>query len=615
MSYAAEPYAQFVADLLTSLTGGVIRERFLFLPEEAPFRLLPPGPIIPSTLVVFGQVDRQYRRFRRDQDFVLTSEAVVEWRAQSDGTPAAGAVWPDEGTAFFVNYDHKGPSPTGGVTPILTDRNPGSVVRTLAESFGREYAVLSKQLESVYEAGFIDTAGGRDLDQLVALVGVERRTRAHAGGAVVFGRSTPADADIAVPAGTRVSTGDAPGVVFETTGDGTLHRGALSVELPVRAVAGGGEGVVPPLAIRVIHRPIHGIESVSNPQGTELGAADETDAALRARAKRALETAGRATTGALLGALGTLPGVREKDIHLGEDPLSRPGVVVLSLAAELEASRCADALDLIERTRPVGVRVIHRLECPGASAEVVPGEGGAPDEDDETVDSLSAGETLFRPVTLKAILVPAAAGLGAAERAALQKRGEEAARAVVGEAGVGEVLVYNRVVAALMQIEGVLDVAVELSPADQPHAARRRNLVPGSTRRPTVDPDQGGVLEVRVAGRLLALDVTVGIELVGAGLLGDLAANMDAARLAVAAQLRDGLPGRSAISKAALRGVVAGNETYRLTTLEYKAEYVNDGVRIKDQSPPVTLTALETAWIRNVVLAPAAPAAGGGGTP
>ena len=41
---------------------------------------------------------------------------------------------------------------------MLNDRNPGSVTRLLAESFAREFAVLSRQLESVYQAGFLTTA-------------------------------------------------------------------------------------------------------------------------------------------------------------------------------------------------------------------------------------------------------------------------------------------------------------------------------------------------------------------------------------------------------------------------------------------------------------------------
>jgi len=84
---------------------------------------------------------------------------------------------------FFVNYDLAAQT---GAAPLLSDRNPGSVTRLLAESFAREFAVLSRQLEAVYRAGFLDTATGRDLDQLVAILGLNRRDRTYATGTVVF---------------------------------------------------------------------------------------------------------------------------------------------------------------------------------------------------------------------------------------------------------------------------------------------------------------------------------------------------------------------------------------------------------------------------------------------
>ena len=164
MSYVAEPYAQFVEDLLTSLTGGVAREAFVYAIDEAPFRLSPPGPIVPLSLRVYGQLGGAFVRFVRDTDFtlVVTTDAqrlandyTIQWKTQSDGSPAAGATLPEEGTPFYVNYDHTGPS---GAAPLLSDRNPGSVVRLFAESYGREYAVVSRQLEAIYKAAFLDTS-------------------------------------------------------------------------------------------------------------------------------------------------------------------------------------------------------------------------------------------------------------------------------------------------------------------------------------------------------------------------------------------------------------------------------------------------------------------------
>ena len=595
MSYAAEPYAQFVEDLLLSLTGGVSRERFVFVPENQPFRLSPPGPLVRSTLRVFGQVEGAYHRFELDTDYELTADGVVEWLARADGTPAADATWPDEGTPFYVNYDHQGPS---GRTPRLNDRNPGSLVRLLSESFAREYAVLSRQLEGVYRAGFLDTATGRDLDQLVALVGIKRRDRTYAAGTAVFGRSTPAPADIFIPEGTRLSTGQPPPAEFETAEDRTLHRGNLSVEAPIRARQSGTSGVVPAGAIRVIHRPILGVEEVENPQGTNLSGQPETDEALRVRARRALESAGRATVGALTGELASLPGIREKDILLTEDAIQRPGVVVLTVAAELEPAVIARAIDAIENTRPTGVRVIHRLAATQGPAMITPGENPVAEDEGGPADDSISGEGMFAPVVVKAILVPASATLSAEERARLKAAGEDAIRAAVDAAGVGEPVVYNRVVSALMAVTGVQDVTLELYQPGEEEGPRHRNVYPGPTLRPTADTHHGGAVNVLVGGEVLALDVRLDIHLDELG--GDVAADLEAARVTVLSQLRDGISGITRVSTANLTALITPPRSFTVSNLHYQGEYLTAGVRLTTEDQELPLTAQEVAWVRNV---------------
>jgi len=603
VTYAAEPYAQFVDDLLTALTGGVSREQFLFLPEDGPYRLAPPGPLIKSTLRVFGQAVGTFARFQADRDFTLDGD-LIRWKTQADGTPAPDAVWPDAGTPFYANYEAVAPA---GAAPLLTDRNPGSVTRLLSESFAREYAVLSRQLESVYRAGFLETAAGRDLEQVVALLGLTRFTRAFAVGTVVFSRSTPAPADVFIPAGTRLSTAEPPAVVFETTEDRTLHRGSLSAEAPVRATVSDAVGVVPARAIRVIHRPILGIESVENPQTTALSGTDEGDEALRARARRALEGAGKATMGALLGALATLPGVREKDVGIDEDPLSRPGVLTLRVAAPLSDGDAREAIALIEATRPAGVRVLHDLDNPTPPAELTPG----PNPDDDTAappDTAPPAAGLFLPVAAKAILLPASGALSPQDRAALKRQGEDAIRAVVGEAGIGEILVYNRLVAALMAIDGVTDATLELYPnLEGQLPPSHRNLVPPKTLRPTVDPQHGGLVQVEIGGQLVALDVTVGITLQAEGALGDQAVDLANARIQVAGQLRDAVGSLTALSVASLRGTIVPRETFTITSLAFTMEYVQAGVRINklftEADPAVPVSPLQRLWVRTVRLA------------
>lgn len=606
MSYVAEPYAQFVDDLLTALTGGEVRTRFRFLEEQQPFLLHPPGPVVKSTLRVFGQADGAFRLFATDRDFVLTAENAVEWKARPDGTPAADAVWPDEGTSFFANYDHRGPQ---GVGPRLTDRNPGSVTRLISETFGREFAVISSQLQSVYEAAFLETAGSRDLDQLVALLGLTRRDRTHATGTVVFSRSSPAPADVSIPAGTRVSTAEPPPATFETSEAATLRRGSLSVEVPIRALLPGGGSVVPAGAISVVHRPIFGIDRATNPQATRLAGDSESDDALRARARRALEGSGKATSGALVGALATLPGVREKDVRIEENHLERPGVITLHVAAPLDGEQCVRAVDLIAQTRPAGVRVLHNVDCDTPLGPLSAGENVVEEAPEADGGASPAGvEGLFFPAVVEATLLPAGERLTAAERAALKRAGEDAARAFVAEAGIGETLIYNRLVASLMSIEGVLDVTLSMYPAGAPDPVPvHRNVYPGGTLRASVDRSHGGAFTVQVGGQLVAVDVTVSLVLRGAGLLGDPVANLEDARVVVADQLAEGVATLDRLSVATLQGVTVEPESFSITVESFRVEWIDAGVRdnqeFTDPADGFGIDPVHRPWVRSVSLA------------
>lgn len=601
MSYAAEPYGQFVDNLLRGLTGGVVRTRFRMVDEEQPFRLAPPGPILPSTLVVFGQASGSYTRFVLGRDFTISPDSVLGFLARPDGTPAADAVRPDEGTDFFVNYDHTGPTAS---VPQLSDRNPGSVVRLLSESFAVELAVLSRQLESVYRAGFLDTATTRDLDQLVHLVGLERRTRASAAGTVVFSRTTPATADIFIPAGTRVSTGDAPSAVFQTTDDGLLRRGNLSIEVPIRAEVAGPTGVVAANAIRVIHRPLFGIDAgVSNPVATALGSADETDEELRRRARRALETGGRATTGALIGALASLPGVRDKYIRTDEDDLLRPGVVSLRVAVDLDDDTAARAVELIEANRPVGIRILHDLDRHTTLGPLEPALDLLDDDPDAPAAPLG-GDGVYFPVVIVAQILPASAALSPQDRASLLAAGKQAITDFIADVGISEPLIYNKLIAGLMGLPGVLDVRVEMYPQGAPPEARRRqNLEPPGPLRPSIDLARGGGMVVDIGGELIALDLTIAVTLINAGLIGDPAINREEARRQIARQIRDGVSRLTRVDPGTLKGLALPSDTYRLDSVSYKAEFIQGGVRLIVDNPPITVGSLERPWVRNLVLA------------
>ncbi len=90
MTFVAEPFGLFVDDLLTGLTGGVVREGFRFLPEEAPFRLDPPAPLLRNTVRVHGISAGAHTVFRTGTDYVIGADDTIVWQQQPDGSPRPG---------------------------------------------------------------------------------------------------------------------------------------------------------------------------------------------------------------------------------------------------------------------------------------------------------------------------------------------------------------------------------------------------------------------------------------------------------------------------------------------------------------------------------------------
>ena len=234
---------------------------------------------------------------------------------------------------------------------VLDDATEGSVLRTLVEVFARELAVCYEQLESVYEAGYLDTAQGSALDRVVELLGVKRHQAGWLEGDVLFARATPAPFDIDIPAGTLVAGKRVQG--FETLVPATLTLGEREVRVPVRSLVPEGDPVDPD-KLSILNRPIPGVETVNNP-GMLLPRRDpESDDDLRERARSAIRGGQTATASALERAVLEL-GIVE--VRVSEDP-ARPGRVEVVLAdLDLIDSEVSEVRRRLEEVRPVGVRV------------------------------------------------------------------------------------------------------------------------------------------------------------------------------------------------------------------------------------------------------------------
>jgi uncharacterized phage protein gp47/JayE len=335
-------------NLLTSITGGVAAEPHPFPPPGGggpPYRYSLLKPPVADITSVYGSRNRQSHLFRVGSDYQLANDGhTLVW--------PDGAETPDPGTVFNVNYR---PRAAGSV---LTDIYTGSVARTLAESVALEVARLYAQLEAVYQAGFIDSATGRSLENLVRLLDLERVRGGRAAGDVVFTRAPGSKGIISVPAGTRVMTEDGS-IEYATTTTVTMSETQNAARVPARDVEPNDPVAADTLV--VLPLPVAGIGAVSNPTPTAIATLDETDEELRARAKNFLHGSERGTIGAIEQALkrqGVSAEVVEVFAQAADAECAIDRVEVTPHVENMTGELMQRVVSAIHRVRPAGVKVV-----------------------------------------------------------------------------------------------------------------------------------------------------------------------------------------------------------------------------------------------------------------
>lgn len=597
MSYVAEPYFEVAEQLLTGLTGGVARETHRYHAAAGGYRF-EHDDALADTVQIIGQAGAAFFAFRSGIDFGITAEGELVFATDEDDPtlPAAGATWPDEASEFHVAYYR------AGAQPLLTDRNVGSLTRTLGEAFARELAVLRKQLALVYDSAFVDSAEGSDLDRVVALLAISRRRSGYASGKVRFFRDTPAPADIFIPEDTRLSTALNPPAAFATTAPKVLRRGQLAVEAEVRALLPGAAALVAERSISVIDRGILGLSGVENAAPTVLGGAGETDVELRLRAKKVLERAGRATPRALALALAEAAGLKDNDINIVEELALRPGVVKLFVAREPEATLAALVEQAVLATRAAGIRVEHNLAValpftPDSSLPVI----AERDEGETHEDPPGGGFQLA--LALDVTVFPDNPRIAGAERDKLETALKATLMSEVDASAIGGVLVYNRLVSQMMALPGVLDLVLLLAPREGSGVNGKRNLVVPAGRRATLAEAD---IMLRFAGAPVQFDFTARVTLKAP-------ATLEVAKAEIKDRLVALFANRPAeLAASALMAALGTSELYSLNVsdLSWTAEYEEAGLVIREDGGAAASTALadtDRALLREVRVVEAAP--------
>ena len=119
------------------------------------------------------------------------------------------------------------------------------------------------------------------LDRHAEARGITRLAAERAKGALRFSVSQAAASDLAIPAGSVCLTRS--GEAFETTEEGVLKAGELSVDIPAQAVETGAAGNAAAGRIALMSPYPAGIQRCTNPAAFTGGRDREGDESLRAR--------------------------------------------------------------------------------------------------------------------------------------------------------------------------------------------------------------------------------------------------------------------------------------------------------------------------------------------
>jgi hypothetical protein len=339
------PYQDVVDDVLVSLVGGVVNEPIEYDVKSDLYALSEPASGVRGITGFLGIGEEERRHaFLLGVDFEFSEgDNAVVW---------LGGDKPNDESIFYVDYFRR-----ASRSP-LSDINVGSVVRTLAEAVGREIATVYEQINQAYRSAFLETATGKSLELVVAILGLTRKTAELATGLVTFFRAPGVLGAIAIPQGTALQTAKGE-AFFETTEPRVLQAGQPRIDAPVRAAVGfgGDAGKVAAGAITAMVQPLAGIDRVTNFEATTRAARDETDEELRARAQLALRALGKATRAAIERVIREGRGTPVEFWDPNSPPAQRsdPGTVTVLIEAEPE--RFPSLRGAVEETRAAGVLV------------------------------------------------------------------------------------------------------------------------------------------------------------------------------------------------------------------------------------------------------------------
>lgn len=230
--------------------------------------------------------------------------------------------------------------------------NPDDLDGQLLGIFAERLSDVDQLAEDIYNSLNPNTASGVALSRLVQFNGIRRQAGSYSSADLSL-TGTPG---VVVPAGSLVkSTVDNSSwstqndVTFDGNGLATVTAKCTVMDA-IYASAG---------TLTKIDTPIYGWFTATNALAAVVGAAEETDEALRARRKNATNTPSQCITDAVYGALTNLSGVRVARVYENySDSVDANGQAPHSIYCVVEGGSVADIAAVIWKKKTAGTTMI-----------------------------------------------------------------------------------------------------------------------------------------------------------------------------------------------------------------------------------------------------------------
>lgn len=244
-------------------------------------------------------------------------------------------------------------------TTGISNVRPGSVIRTLVEATLSELSIQYYQISRIFDNMSIDDATGEDLERLIKILGVTRKSATRCTAVLKFGRSAALTYGVKILAGSVVSTypdNNGTTIEFEVDEDTLLEAGKLSVDVNCTA-RNPGIIYVPMNTVAIINKPILNIEYVNNDTNIFGGSGIESDIELRNRAKGVFASLGKGTVSAIENAIMAIDEVQDVVCIDCSRGVGTADIVVVTTTIPPSKALSDEIESVAEDTKAAGINV------------------------------------------------------------------------------------------------------------------------------------------------------------------------------------------------------------------------------------------------------------------